>query len=53
LRGRGDSVLSPRGMDARQASEGPIVPRKLGNASGGKGPWFGVRSEERRGGGLA
>jgi hypothetical protein len=26
---------------------------KLGNASGGKGPWFGVRPDEPRGGGLA
>ena len=43
----------PFGGRARQASEGPIVPRKLGNASGGKGPWFGVRLDEPRGGGLA
>jgi hypothetical protein len=43
----------PFGGWARQASEGPIVPRKLGNASGGKGPWFGARSDEPRGGGLA
>src|SRR5262245_35194230 len=43
----------PFGGRARQASEGPIVPRKLGNAGGGKGPWFGVRSDEPRGGGLA
>ncbi len=43
----------PFGGRARQASEGPIVPMKLGNASGGKGPWFGVRSDEPRGGGLA
>src|SRR6266498_5757852 len=41
----------PFGGRARQASEGPIVPMKLGNASGGKGPWFGVRSDEPRGGG--
>src|SRR5215813_12681115 len=41
------------GERARQASEGPIVPLKLGNASGGKGPWFGARSDEPRGGGLA
>ncbi len=51
--GPGRLGTCPRGGGARQASEGPIVPRKLGNASGGKGPWFGVRSEERRGGGLA
>src|SRR6266404_2192893 len=38
---------------ARQVSEGPIVPMKLGNASGGKGPWFGVRPDGPRGGGLA
>src|SRR6266542_2874136 len=43
---------SPVGGWARQASEGPIVPRKLGNASGGKGPWFGVRPDEPRGGGI-
>ena len=43
----------PFGGRARQASEGPIVPAKLGNASGGKGPWFGVRLDEPRGGGLA
>jgi hypothetical protein len=36
-----------------QESEGPIVPRKSGNADGGKGPWFGVRPDERRGRGLA
>ena len=52
-RSRGNPVLVPFGGWARQASEGPIVPRKLGNASGGKGPWFGVRSDEPRGGGLA
>ena len=37
----------------RQASEGPIVLKKLGNASGGKGPWFGVRWNEPRSGRLA
>src|SRR5262245_50462738 len=41
------------GGRARQVSEGPIVLRKLVNAGGGKGPWFGVRSDEPRGGGLA
>jgi hypothetical protein len=31
-------------------SEGPIVPRKPGNAGRGKGPWFCVlRTEPRRG----
>src|SRR6266851_2587439 len=38
------------GRRARQASEGLIVPRKPGNAGGGKGPWFGgalERAEER------
>jgi hypothetical protein len=38
---------------AKQESEGPIVPLKPGNAGGGKGPWFGVRPNEPRGGGLA
>jgi len=38
---------------ARQASEGLIVPLKPSNAGGGKGPWFGVRSNEPRTGGLA
>ena len=34
----------------RWASEGPIVPRKPGNAGRGKGPWFWVlRTEPRRG----
>jgi hypothetical protein len=37
----------------RQESEGPIVPTKPVNAGGGKGPWFGVRRDEPRGGGLA
>jgi hypothetical protein len=49
----GGPGTDPAGGRAQQASEGPIVPRKLGNASGGKGPWFGVRSDEPRGGGLA
>jgi hypothetical protein len=38
---------------AVQESEGLIVPTKLGNAGGGKEPWFGVRLNEPRGGGLA
>jgi hypothetical protein len=37
----------------RQASEGPIVLTKPGNAGGGKGPWFGVRANEPRRGRLA
>ena len=37
----------------RQASEGPIVLSKPGNAGGGKGPWFGVRPNEPRRGRLA
>jgi hypothetical protein len=36
------------GSRARQASEGLIVPRKPGNAGGGKEPWFGVRLNEPR-----
>jgi len=38
---------------ARQVSEGPIVPKKPSNSGGGKGPWFGMRPDEPRGGGLA
>jgi hypothetical protein len=35
---------------SRWASEGPILPRKPGNAGGGKWPWFWVlRTEPRRG----
>lgn len=41
------------GEGPRQESEGPVVPRKPGKAGGGKGPWFGVRLDEPRGGGLA
>jgi hypothetical protein len=37
----------------RQASEGPIVLVKPGNAGGGKGPWFGVCANEPRTGRLA
>ena len=37
----------------RQESEGLIVPRKPGNAGGGKGPWFGVCLDETRSRGLA
>ena len=33
---------------ARQESQGPIRPMKPGNAGGGKGPWFGVCSNEPR-----
>jgi hypothetical protein len=41
------------GGRVRQASEGLIVLMKPGNAGGGKGPWFGVRLNEPRSGGLA
>ena len=41
------------GIGSAQESEGPIVPTKRGNSRGGKGPWFGVRPDEPRGGGLA
>ena len=37
----------------RQVSEGLIRPMNPGNAGGGKEPWFGVRSDEMRRGGLA
>ena len=50
---RGDSANGPAEGRARQASEGLIVPMKPGNAGGGKGPWFGVRSNEPRRGRLA
>jgi len=36
-----------------QESEEPIVVMKPGNAGGAKGLWFGVRSNEAEGGGLA
>src|SRR6266446_7966470 len=51
LSGRPDNSFI--GSWARQASEGLIVPLKLGNAGGGKEPWFGVRFDELRRGGLA
>ena len=37
----------------RQASEGLVVPLKPSNVGRGKGPWFGVRSNEPRRGRLA
>jgi hypothetical protein len=37
----------------RQASEGLVVPVKPSNVGRGKGPWFGVRSNEPRRGRLA
>ena len=37
----------------RQKSEGLVVPVKPVNAGGGKEPWFGVRLDEPRSGGLA
>jgi hypothetical protein len=36
-----------------QESEEPIVVTKPGNAGGARGLWFGVRSNEAEGGGLA
>ena len=41
------------GRRARQESEGLIVLLKPGNAGGGKEPWFEVRWNELRRGGLA
>ena len=41
----GKRLLGGRGQ---QESQGPIRPMKLGNAGGGKGPWFGVCSNEPR-----
>ena len=41
------------GRRARQESEGLIVLWKPGNAGGGKEPWFEVRVDELRRGGLA
>src|SRR5258708_20353890 len=38
----------PFGGRVQQESQGPRRPTKPGNAGGGKGPWFGVRSDERR-----
>ena len=46
---RNDSSWSRPG----QKSEGLVVPKKPGNTGGGKGPWFGVRLDEPRNGGLA
>ena len=43
----------PAAGRARQASEGLVVPLKPSNAGRGKGPWFGVRSNEPRRGRLA
>jgi hypothetical protein len=37
------------GVGQGQESEEPIVPRKPGNAAGGKGLWFEERREESRG----
>ena len=41
------------GRRARQVSEGLTVLQKPGNAGGGKEPWFEVRLNELRRGGLA
>jgi hypothetical protein len=45
---QGDPGNGSIGRRARQTSEGLIVPRKPGNADGGKEPWFGVRLNEPR-----
>ena len=47
----GEGVADPRpsfGGGPKWESEGPVVPRKPGNAGGGKGPWFWVLRKERR-----
>ena len=49
----GQAANGPAEGRAQQASEGPIVLTKPGNAGGGKGPWFGVRANEPRRGRLA
>lgn len=41
------------GLGPKQESEELIVPRKPGNAGGGKGLWFEVRSDKARGWRLA
>ena len=41
----------PRG--ASEGSTVPLGPTRQQNWWGGKGPWFGVRLDESRGGGLA
>jgi hypothetical protein len=50
------TLVSLFGEKRRWASEGRTVPSGLigqHNRSGGKAPWFGVRFNEPRGGGLA
>jgi hypothetical protein len=49
----GQPANGPAEGRVQQASEGPIVLTKPGNAGGGKGPWFGVRANEPRRGRLA
>jgi hypothetical protein len=55
--GRGVATLGlSSGQAPRWASEGrivPFAPAGQHNRSGGKAPWFGVRLNESRGGGLA
>lgn len=50
------ALTSDVGREPRGVSEGsrvPLVPTGQQNRWGGKGPWFGVRLTEPRGGGLA
>jgi hypothetical protein len=49
----GQPANDPAEGRARQASEGLVVPLKPSNVGRGKGPWFGVRSNEPRRGRLA
>jgi hypothetical protein len=49
----GPLVNGPAEGRVRQASEGLVVPLKPSNVGRGKGPWFGVRSNEPRRGRLA
>jgi len=50
------ALTSAQRQEPRGASEGstvPLVPAGQQNRWGGKGPWFGVRLTESRGGRLA
>jgi hypothetical protein len=61
MAGNTGDLFGPRGQPrkrlirkrARQESQGLIQPMNPGNAGGGKEPWFGVRLNEPRCGGLA
>lgn len=46
------SQLDAREGEARRdrVAERPVVPRKLGNARGGKGPWFKINVRSSKGG---